>query len=685
MSSEEDKELEQLQKLDKLRKLIQTILGGHLTLLFLIFLLVLASVLAIVVLSVTNSPRRYLARLNLCYLPKQKGKISHYDEKYVLDILKRQTTRRNFSRQVDAETAREDETDSDAQDGKSGRSGKHKLSKSAQLKRLAARQIKIIKVPRQAHNFAILLNAASEEDAVELINEFAQVCIQEYTKERTRDLRNRKNVLENEREGVKEKIKQCNTKISQLVMPLNIITPDKEYERIRIQLNEFQTARVRLTVVLGNLNTRKKQLEKELSEVNPALLLHQQEIKAFQSELDKLDKEIFEASEMYTDENPKMIAILSRRKAVQKRMDEFLQSKGIKAFDNSLIAKAEKLSAEQKTLLAELETKENEMRVLDSGIADCRKRFRLMTEYQPKLQQLTQQRRMLQDNLTRLEESISEINYMLLMVKEDLFVNEKASAAVGSRPLAKKKLAVCVFAAVAITGFAASLIVLLEFFFGHVANANELKLYSEFAYLGELPASEDMFSSEELENVILNKIFHNFNAMGLHVIFTDILPGGKIIPKLFDFFEWNFGMSGRRLLVMDLVLAEDFPTVPDPETKTMIVTFSKGKAYLPLTSQKFFAPTELELLKNDFQTLKQDYDYIFIRNVFSIRGAGLLMEQITEICDGMIASVGAGKTYRRDLRFLLTVQFKIKLPVMTILTEYSKKNMKKFLNQEAES
>ena len=184
---------------------------------------------------------------------------------------------------------------------------------------------------------------------------------------------------------------------------------------------------------------------------------------------------------------------------------------------------------------------------------------------------------------------------------------------------------------------------------------------------------------------MIYKIFHNFNAMGLHVIFTDTLPGGKIIPKLFDFLEWNFGMSGRRILVVDLVLAEDFPTVPDPDTKTMIVTFSQGKAYLPLTSQKFFAPTELELLKNDFQILKQEYDYIFIRNVFSMRGAGLLMEQITEICDGMIAAVGAGKTCRRDLRFLISVQFKIKLPVMTILTEYNKKNLNKYLNREAES
>ena len=100
MSDESEKELEQLQKLDKLRKLVQTILGGHLVLLTFIFLLVFGAVLTVVMMSVSHSPRRYLARLNLCYLPKQKGKIAHYDDKHVLGILKRQRIRHNFTKHV---------------------------------------------------------------------------------------------------------------------------------------------------------------------------------------------------------------------------------------------------------------------------------------------------------------------------------------------------------------------------------------------------------------------------------------------------------------------------------------------------------------------------------------------------------------------------------------------------------
>ena len=668
MSDESEKELEQLQKLDKLRKLVQTILGGHLVLLTFIFLFVFAAVLTVVMMSVSHSPRRYLARLNLCYLPKQKGKIAHYDDKHVLGILKRQRIRHNFTKHVNTKF---DE--------------KERNSKKARQQRQAARQIMILRDRKQPHNFSILLNAATESDAVEMVNEFAQVCIQEYVRERTQDLHKWKIVLEKERVELNEKIQKCNEKISKLTSSRNIVLPEKEYERIRIQLNEFQTAKIRLHIILEKLNNHKKQLEKELSEVNPALLTHQQEIKAFQEQLEKLNNEVFTASEIYTDENPKMIAIISRRNAVQKRMDAFLKSKGIKSFDNSAITKAEKLSTEQKSLTEELEAKQSEMRVLESEIADCQRRFQLMTEYQPKLQKLTQERGSLLDSQKRLDESISEINYMLLMVNEDLFINEKATAAVGSKPFAKKKIAICVFAALVFTAFAASLIVLLEFFFGRVSNAQELQLYNEFTYLGEIPASEKIFSSKEQEKVIFNKIFHHFNSMGLHLIFTECLPGSKIIPQLFDFFEWNFAMSGQKMLLVDLVLAEQFEEPADEDCMTMIITFSKGKCYLPLTSKEFFAPTELELLKSDFQLLKQSYDYIFIRNTASLRGSILLLDQIIDICDGIMISVGQGRTPRKYMRTLLTAQNKIKLPVMTILTGFNAKKTIQDLNQEAVS
>ena len=658
MDAESDKELEQMQKLDKLRKLVQTILGSHLILLSILFVLILSAVLAFVMISVTYSPKRYLSRLTLCYHPKQKGKISQYDDKYVLMILNRQATRINFVK-----------------------SGKEKDNNR---KRVAG-NILIRTDRKQPHNFSIQLFAASESKAVDLINEFAQICIQEYTRERTVDLRKWKKVLEDERKGIFQEIRKYSEQIAHLTMPLQVVSLDKDYESLRTQISELQAARTRLKLALDNLNTQKAQLEKELSSVSPAVLQHQQELNTFFTDLKKLDDEIANAAEIYTEANPKMIALQSRRNAVNKRLNRFLKSKGIKSADPEMLRTAEKVSGELKMLRSELTAKTNEMQILDGEIADCEKRFRTLTEYQPKLQNLVQQRKNLQESMKHLEESIAEINYMLLMVKEDLFINEKATSAVGSRPFTKKNIAICIFAALVFISFFAALTVLLEFFFGHVVNAEELKIYQEFHYLGVLPDSEGMFDSEEREKMALNKLFHNFQMLGSHVIFTGALPGSRIINKLFEFFEWNFAMSGHRMLIMDMVHAEEFEEQPDSDSETMIVTFSGGKCYLPLTSKKFLSPSELELLKNDFRILKKTYDYIFIRHSFTMRRSILFLTQIAELCDGALVAVGAGKTSRKSLRHLLATQIKIKIPVMTILTEHFAKELNKDLNQEAES
>ena len=653
-----DKEQAQLRKLDQLRKLVQTILGHHILLLVIVFILILGAVLSSVLMVVLYSPSRYLARLNLCFQPKQKGKIGQYDDRYVLQILKRKSTRVSFYSQKDGKDPK---------------------------RRQLARRIMFSVNRKQPHNFTILLHAASESDAVEYINDFAQICISEYIRERTLDLKKWKRVLEEERKGLNEKTQKLNAEMAKMTMPLNIISPEKDFERLRTQMNDLQSSRVRLNYVLKNLEQRKTQLEKELAAVNPKMLEYQFEIKKFFAELEKLDNEITLSGELYTPENPKMIALLSRRNAEQKRLALFLHSKGIGSADPQMLRLAEKLNTELKSVQQELEAKNGELRILEGEIEGCRNRFLALSQYRPRIQMLTQQRKNLQESMQRLDESISEINYMLLMVKEDLFIGEKASSAVGNQPFSKKKLAISIFAALALTAFVAALVVLLEFFFGKIADAKELMLYEDFHYLGVLPDAEKMFSSEDRERMIFNKIFHKFQAVGPHVIFTAALPGAKILNQLFDFFDWSFAVSGRKMLVIDMILAEEFEDMPDPDSNTVLITFSKGKCHLPLASKKYLSPTESEMLKSDFEILKKEFDYIFIRHSFTLRRSILLLEQIASLCDGALVAVGAGRTPRKSLRNLISTQLRINIPFMTILTDHQKKRLHKELNLEAES
>lgn len=661
LDREAEREQEQLRKLDKFRKLALTMMGRHVWLILIVFMLILGALLVFVGLRGTYSPTRYLARLTLCFHPKHQSKIGQYDDKYVMRILNRRITREKFATQ----------------------------GGSASPERKAISQNILISMGRKKSNtFSIELYAGSEDEAVKSINEFAQICIEQYCEERTKDLQQWKSHLEVEKEGLYQDIQKFDSKISDLTLPLQMTSPEKDQERLRRRLNELHNTRTRVNFVLENLQLRKKQLEEELTGVNPELLSHQKELKEFFQAQESLDREIALATELYTDENPKMIALNSRRSALQKRLELFMKEKKIESADPRSLRLAETLSSDLKSLQIELESKQNEVKVLDGEAKDCEEKLRKFREAQPRLQWLNQQRKNLQESMQRLDESISEINYMQMMVKEDLFVNEQAKSAVGNNPFSKKNLAICLFAALALTAFCAALVSLFEFFFGTVFDAKELNLYSEFRFLGVLPSSEELLRSAGNEQMIMNTIFHNLQSAGPKVIFTGALSGARIIPQFFDFLKWNFAMEGKQLLIIDMVLSSDFEGEAESGEEadnTMIVTFSGGKCYLPLSSKKFLMPAEQELLKNDINYLKERYDCIFLRHSFPLRRSRLLLEQIAPICDAALYAIGAGKTPRKNLRELLAVQLKVKIPILTILVDHVAANLNKDLKLETES
>ena len=96
MDTFSEKELERLKKLEQLRRLLQTILGSHIRLLIVGFVVILALILTLTYLRAVHSPKRYEAQAILYYYPKQTGNIQAYNAKYVLQVLSRNDLRHQF-------------------------------------------------------------------------------------------------------------------------------------------------------------------------------------------------------------------------------------------------------------------------------------------------------------------------------------------------------------------------------------------------------------------------------------------------------------------------------------------------------------------------------------------------------------------------------------------------------------
>ena len=369
---------------------------------------------------------------------------------------------------------------------------------------------------------------------------------------------------------------------------------------------------------------------------------------------------------------------------MQDRYQAYLKEKQLTDDDVDSLDKAVALVDEQKLVDEDLRAKQEELQIISEELAETNDKFERITEVIPRMLQINQQYASLQESLEKLDASVADINYLMPLVKDDLMIGEYANSAIGLAPFSKRNLAICIFAAISITGFLATLVVLIEFWFGKVISEKELPLISGLRYLGSLPTSEKQFGSERRKRIGLGAICHNFRASEVdhHIVLAGALPGGKILPALFDTFEWTFAMAGKRTLTINVVLASGFDYESLPLSDTGIVIYSGSKGYLPVVNKRFLSPSELMLLKKDLQLLRETYDLIFIRHSVSLRRDRMFLDQFVGLCDGAMIAVGARRTSRSDLRRLAALNRRTKLPIMTIFSDNMMHNAEKDTNLE---
>lgn len=659
MEEMSEQELEQMKKLELIRKQLQIILRSHIILTCVVFVLLLSGILSILYVRVAFSSNRYISRISMHYYPKQPGKIRPYEENFMLQMFNRPALRSKF----------------------------FDMASNKEFDGVAPTGSIMVKVEKKKNSsFAVVLHARTEQEAVTFTNGYARLCLLEYAEKRTRDLQKWEEVLKQKKQDVFKQIQELNLKKEKLTAPLNVVSPEEDYDRIRVGLSERQESLSKLKFSLLNLETRRDRLQSNLKGFKPALLERKQEIQEQSKELKHLEKEISIARELYTEENPRLMSLLSRERVLREQFEGFLKTCGLTMLDTQKLESAESLHAELKTVQTELSGKEEEIRVLEGEIGMERKLLESLTEILPAYQELKQQTASLRDSLQKLDESLADINYLLVLVKDDLFITEQAVTAVGQKPFRKKNLAIALFAAVALTGFIIAILVLLDLFFGNVTSEQEMTLRSELNYLGKLPVSSKLFGSGAAKELIFNTVcLHLQNILkDKGVILAGALPGARLIPEFFSAVEWTYAMSGERLLFVDIVPADNVEE-DLPMEDTGIVAYSGDKGVLPIASKKYLAPAEQELLKQDLVTLRKKYDIIFFRHHFAFRSDRLFLERFIPLCDDLLIAAGLMKTPRKNLRTLAEIQRETGIGIMTVLTVGKASHFQKILDMESES
>ena len=651
MDTFSEKELERLKKLKQLRQLLQTILGSHIRLLIVVFLLILGAIITIVYLKAMFSPERYEAQAILYYRPEKTLNKPAEDGKYVLQILSKSDLQDQFLNDV-----------SNGQDANSNT--RPRITVAA------------IERNKQVERFDIRVSSRFRGSAIGLTNAFAERCILAYAEARTARLQEMERSLKGKYEEISEELRRIDNEKNAMGVPLQSNALDKEFEMLRQKLSDQRVEQTRLSITIGGLEKHCANLEKKQAALNPELIANETILRELIATLKKLDNEIMLAENMYTEQNPKLLALLSRRDAIRERLRKFMDEKKIANDDFGHFEETAEITAMLKNTQAELEKRREEMRVLSEEIKESEAGFARLRDIMPRLQNLNRLYANALESQKRLRNHLAEISTLMPLVKNDLRIGTAPNSAAALMPFSKKNIFVYVFSAISLTLLLASLTVLLEFWIGRVSSADELAIIPELRFLGTLPYSKEMFGSKRQEEMAFSTICHNFQVSEIdhHIVLAGTLPGGKLMPELFEAFAWSYAMAGKKVLEIDMMLADNFDYEAYPPSDTGIILYSGGKGFLPVVSKHYLSPSEQMLLKQDLETLSNSYDLIFIKHAVSLRNDRLLLEQLIALCDGALLVIGAKKTLRKQLRQLIDLQKKTGLSIMTILSEKSSKS-----------
>lgn len=650
MESFSEKEQEQIKSFEQKRKLFQMMLMAHIRLVAAFFVATLTIILLVLYIKAWRSPHRYETQVKLHYAPGDSrfDNTKSLSPKLVLDLLKRKSTRQQFFREL-------------------SRDPQHKNYINPQI------EIEPIEKNRVIDQFVITVSAQDEKCAVNTANAFAEYCVNVYAKEHSATLNLQRDELRKRKNNILAEIERLDEEKKQLCSAKGIVAPNSEYEQLQRMIHGNQREIQKEQPALDELEYSSKKLKAQQAAFNPALVENEAALRSRITARKKLDDEIERYRYEYTESNTKMINLQDRRNAMEKAFRDFLKEKKISESDVEQLDAAVQLHNELATVTENLNRKRERMRGMTANLKADEDKLAYLSKIMPQIDKLNELQRTQRGSLTKINSSISDIDSRLPLLKEGMRIGGRVESASKRSPLTGKKFVLSVIGALVLSLILGWIIVLMDFLFGVVSGEKELMLLSEMHYLGALPTRNALFESNAQAQIAFNTIYHAFTNVGAqhHIIIACPLPGGKIMPELFEYFERCENMGGNRMLTIDVVLAENFNYDVDSTCDTGIIICSGSKGYLPVISKKFLSPSELELLRSDLLLLRETYDMIVIKHSASMRRDRMFIEQIVPFCDSALIAVGYRKTSRKNLRRIASINKKTGLPIMTILSDNS--------------
>jgi hypothetical protein len=304
---------------------------------------------------------------------------------------------------------------------------------------------------------------------------------------------------------------------------------------------------------------------------------------------------------------------------------------------------------------------------LGEALAANEARAAELTEVAPRMTVLSGRRAELLKELKDFGQQIGNEGYLKESARGDLRQIERAENADDRSPLQPKNFVLAAAASAVCTGALAVWTIVLGLWLGRVRGTKELAAHGDVEVLGSLPRRWALRKNAEKD--ALGVVAMNFvNAQAPKgVVLLCRLKGAKPQPKFVSVLDWSLSMSGSRLFLLEVVQNADFDTVKGAET--LLNTVRKGPAgWFPVVSRYSLAPTELQMLRADLETLKAEFDCIVVSMPGGLWKGGNFLSQLLGVCDSALLVTGFDKSRRRELRYVRRMALLAGKPMMGLVT-----------------
>ena len=618
-------EAEQIRRFAALHRVAKGILAKWLWLIGLSFVSAFAAFSAFLVWRSAKSVHRFSAETKLLYSPRKVEHFENMSDRQLMSVLDRNSLKRKVGTIVEMSLAERECLTLDLE-------VKQGLKQSSNI-------------------FSLKSQSGSWKGAVQKVNTYAEILVQEYVDYRKRDIEMQRDSIERRKKRFQDQLAEIESEETVTKGRSGVAAPLEMLTAVNALLSDQRRNLSLLEVQIADEKVRRKRLEDEVGTVGPAILANAATIRKKSAEIARLDDELAKLREDFTDINPKVLGKLEDRK---NRLDEyaaFLKAKGIGNVAIEDIGRIERAALELAEVLTKLDVLTASQRSLESEIKSNEARTAELTTAVSTLERLRSKRGDLEQTIKGLDEQLDALGYQLSSLGSDLRQIERAGGAGDANPLRGKNFLIAVGGAFVGTLVVVFWILSLEFVFGKVRNRDEMIAWGDVLGIGSIPKPKAL--DEEHEKDALGVVAMNFcNAdIPKGIVLVCRLAGVDKQPKFREVLDWSLAMAGHRPFVLDLVRGADFE--PPKESTTLInAVCTDSHGWFPVENRYSLAPTELQMLQADLSEIRKNYDEVFIMMPGGFCKGGNFFDQLLGVCDSVLVLAGAGTTPRADLAYV---------------------------------